>query len=64
MSDYNQENLSDMSKKLIENIPGELKKSMSTSETRSMPMDSREETPEDYQDVFNRMKAKLKDKKN
>lgn len=51
MSDYNQENLSDMSKKLIENIPGELKKSMSTSETRSMPIDSRSETPEDHLNI-------------
>lgn len=65
MSDYNQENLSDMSKKLIENIPGELKKSMSTSETRSMTESKLGQKPEDYINLYDQLqKDREPNKKN
>lgn len=42
----------------------EFKKSMPTTETRSMPKSSRGETPEDYLDTFSRLKENLKSKEN
>ncbi|MBJ7680609.1 hypothetical protein HAU30_09070 [Weissella confusa] len=42
----------------------DLNKSMSKAETRSMPRNSREETPEDYQDLFARLKKDTESKKN
>lgn len=42
----------------------EFKKSMPRTEKRSMPKNSRGETPEDYLDTFSRLKEKLKPKEN
>ncbi|MDY2511641.1 hypothetical protein [Weissella confusa] len=42
----------------------DLNKSMSKAETRSMPRNSHEETPEDYQNLFDRLKKDAESKKN
>lgn len=64
MSDHNHENLSNQAKYLIENMPGEVKKSMPIEEKRSMPIGQRSETPEDYQDLLARLKKVAESKKN
>lgn len=60
MSNYDQENISDKAKKLLENKSGEIKKSMSTYETRSMPKNKSVETPEDYTSLLDKLAEKNK----
>lgn len=64
MSDHNHENLSNQAKYLIENMPGEVKKSMPIEEKRSMTIGQRSETPEDYQNLFDHLKTDEESRKN
>ncbi|QDJ58444.1 hypothetical protein EFA59_02495 [Weissella hellenica] len=56
MSNYNQENISENAKRLLKNKSGEIKKFMSTYETRSMPKNKSVETPEDHLNFLEKLK--------
>lgn len=56
MSNYNQENISENAKRLLKNKSGEIKKSMSTYETRSMPKNKSVEAPEDHLNFLEKLK--------